>query len=77
MKETIIIEYNKHPIFGKAEIGITTATFESDEEWNDKMAIRFRDRPLKGGETSNYYCDECGVDVHPDLRHSHKCGFKI
>ena len=39
--------------------------------------IRFRDRPLKKGEKSNWYCSECGVDVHPDLKHSHKCYDKI
>jgi len=39
--------------------------------------IRFRDRALKPGETSNYYCDECGQDVHPDFRHSHKCSNKL
>lgn len=37
------------------------------------MTIRFRDRPLKKGEKSTYYCDKCGTDVHPDLRDHHKC----
>lgn len=35
--------------------------------------IKFRDRPLRPNESSNYYCDICGQDIHPDLIHSHKC----
>jgi hypothetical protein len=38
------------------------------------MVIQFRDRPLKEGETSQYYCDICGEEVHPDFVQSHKCG---
>lgn len=35
--------------------------------------IRFRDRALKVGEKSHYYCDKCGWELHPDLAYSHKC----
>ena len=35
--------------------------------------MRFRDRPLKDGEKSHYYCEKCGVDLHPDTAHNHKC----
>ena len=37
------------------------------------MTIQFRDRPLKEGETSHYYCDVCGVELHPDFAYQHKC----
>ena len=35
--------------------------------------IGFRDRQLKSGEKSHYYCKECGQEVHIDLAHKHKC----
>ena len=41
------------------------------------MTIRFRDRPLRGEEKSNYYCDECGMDVLSDFRNHHRCPGKI
>ena len=37
------------------------------------MTIQFRDRPLRCGEKSHYYCDECGCELHPDFAYSHKC----
>jgi len=37
------------------------------------MVVRFIDRTLKPSERSHYYCDECGVYLHPDLAYSHKC----
>ncbi|MHA1868076.1 MAG: hypothetical protein ACTSXD_08405 [Candidatus Heimdallarchaeaceae archaeon] len=37
------------------------------------MTIQFRDRALKEGEKSHYYCDECGIELHPDFAYSHKC----
>jgi uncharacterized OB-fold protein len=37
------------------------------------MAIQFRDRALKEEETSHYYCDRCGEELHPDLAYAHKC----
>ncbi len=37
------------------------------------MSIVFRDRALKPGETSHYYCPDCGCEIHPDFAYSHKC----
>lgn len=37
------------------------------------MTIHFRDRPLKKGEKSHYYCDKCGEELHPDFAYTHKC----
>ena len=35
--------------------------------------IGFRDRALKVGEKSNYYCRKCGAELHPDTMRHHKC----
>ena len=37
------------------------------------MSIIFRDRSLKPNESYHHYCEECGVELHPDLAYSHKC----
>lgn len=38
-----------------------------------EMTIQFRDRPLKPGEKSHYYCDKCGEELHPDFAYNHVC----
>jgi len=38
-----------------------------------RNGIKFRDRPLKPNEKYHHYCSVCGVSIHPDLVHSHKC----
>jgi hypothetical protein len=38
-----------------------------------REGVAFRDRALKSGETSHYYCQKCGAEVHEDFRHKHKC----
>ena len=37
------------------------------------MAIQFRDRALKEGEKSHYYCIECEQELPHDFLYSHKC----
>jgi orotate phosphoribosyltransferase len=41
------------------------------------MTVVFRDRPLKEGEHSHYYCSKCEVELHPDLAYSHKCSILL
>ena len=35
--------------------------------------IQFRDRALKEGEKSHWYCDKCGAELNSDFKDNHKC----
>jgi hypothetical protein len=37
------------------------------------MAIQFRDRPLRNGERSHWYCTKCGKELDVDFLYEHKC----
>jgi len=43
------------------------------EKLETKARIKFRDRALKEGEKSHYYCETCGCEIDRDLVSTHRC----